>query len=133
MLNLKHFAIYIHSAVFQRCTSPKSTFRNQFVIKPVPAKIFLLYFALKDVTSPNATCPEDQIANTQDESNTTATVSFIARCEDNIDEDILPNCTATSNITQFRAGETNVTCSCTDHYNNTEECFFKVIVKGMNL
>lgn len=83
-----------------------------------------------DVTSPNVTCPSDQIAKAQDQGNTSATVNFSARCHDIIDGDITPNCTATSNVTQFPVGKTIVNCTCADQSENTNQCAFQVIVKG---
>lgn len=91
-------------------------------------KFFIFLF--KDFTDPTAICPDDQIAMAQNNGYTTATVSFVSSCQDNTDENINSNCTAVSDDTQFRVGETAVTCTCTDQSGNTNQCSFKVIVKG---
>ena len=91
----------------------------------------LLPFALKDITKPTAMCPVDVKANATDESGTTATVSFLVSCLDGIDKNIQPVCNATKNVTSFSVGETTVICSCEDNSRNTDQCAFKVSVKGL--
>ena len=97
-----------------------------FLCQPV-----LSCFTFKDVTNPTANCPDNQVADAQDEGNTTTTVDFPVSCEDTIDKNIGPNCNATENVTPFPVGETTVSCSCTDQSNNTDLCSFKVTVNGM--
>lgn len=85
----------------------------------------------KDATPPAVYCPGDQITNVPNQGHTTATVTFVATCEDNMDGSITPTCNATSDVTPFSVGGTIVTCSCTDVSDNTNECLFLVTVKGM--
>ncbi|XP_071826314.1 uncharacterized protein [Apostichopus japonicus] len=85
---------------------------------------------VKDVTEPNATCPGDITTDATEESKTTARVTFVASCPDNIEMGIQPNCNATSNQTMFSVGVTTVTCLCEDASQNINDCSFNVIVKG---
>ena len=83
------------------------------------------------MTKPFANCPDDQVADAQDQGYTTSTVDFPVSCEDNIDKDIEPICNATENVTPFPVGDTTVSCVCVDRSDNTDLCSFKVTVNGM--
>ncbi|PIK40610.1 putative agglutinin-like protein 5 [Apostichopus japonicus] len=85
---------------------------------------------VKDVTHPNASCPNDIDTDARLQEGTTARVDFVTSCSDNIDTGIQAACNATSE-SEFPVGVTTVTCSCEDLSQNTDECSFTVTVKGI--
>ncbi|XP_071826317.1 uncharacterized protein [Apostichopus japonicus] len=88
------------------------------------------YFTITviDVTPPTATCQENITTDASLQGGTTERVDFVASCSDNIDNDILADCNATSG-SEFPVGVTTVTCSCEDLSQNTDKCTFKITVK----
>ncbi|XP_071816448.1 hyalin-like [Apostichopus japonicus] len=85
---------------------------------------------VKDVTHPNASCPNDIDTDARLQKGTTARVDFVTSCSDNIDIGIQAACNATSQ-SEFPVGVTTVTCSCEDLSQNTDECSFTVTVKDV--
>ncbi|XP_071817411.1 uncharacterized protein [Apostichopus japonicus] len=85
---------------------------------------------VKDVTHPNASCPNDIDTDARLQEGTTARVDFVTSCSDNIDTGIQAACNATSE-SEFPVGVTTVTCSCEDLSQNTDECSFTVTVKDV--
>ncbi|PIK47700.1 exported protein of unknown function [Apostichopus japonicus] len=85
---------------------------------------------VKDVTHPMASCPNDIDTDARLQEGTTARVDFVTSCSDNIDTSIQADCNATSG-SDFPFGVTIVNCSCQDISQNTDECSFNVIVKGV--